>query len=105
MTINGKEVDFRISNLEHASKMELALQHMEKAEHDILNLKEGTPLSEALRKMIAVFRDFFVETTGVDVLEDCQDLEDAKQVYSDFLVEVKKQKEVVLAPFSLDQIE
>lgn len=105
MTINGKEVDFRISNLEHAEKMEIALQHMQKSENDIRNLKEGTPLSEALRKMITVFRDFFVEATGVDILEDCLDLEEAKQAYSDFLLEVKKQKEIVLAPFSLEQIQ
>lgn len=105
MTIHGKEVDFQVSNIKHAGNMELALKNMEKTEKTIQNMAKEASLSEILQKLIAVFRDFFVEATGVDVLEECQDLEEAKQTYVCFLHEVKKQKETLLAPFSLDQIE
>ena len=42
MLINGKELDFKISNLKDAGNMELALKEMEKKEKEI---REGKDLS------------------------------------------------------------
>lgn len=105
MKINGMEVDFRISNLKHAGNMELALQHMSKAEDKIRKMGKDVPMSKILGDMIDVFREFFKEATGTDVLADCEDFAVAKQTYADFLDEVKKQKKELLSPFSISRIE
>ena len=103
MVINGKEIDFNIANIEHAQNMEKALRSMEKKENEIRNMGE-VQMSVMLKKMIGVFQNFFSEATGVDVLGDCNDFVKAKEIYSDFLAEIAKQKEQVLAPFSLNRI-
>lgn len=103
MVINGKEIDFNIANIEHAQNMENALQNMAKGENEIRNMGE-VPMSVTLKKMIGIFKTFFNEATGVDVLEGCNDFVKAKETYSDFLVEIARQKEQVLAPFSLNRI-
>lgn len=105
MKINGIEVDFRISNLKHAGNMEIALQNMKKGEDKIRKLGKDAPMSKVLAETIKMIRDFFVEATGVDVLEGCEDLAEAQHVYYDFLDEVKKQKEGLLNPFSTSRIE
>lgn len=103
MEINGVEVDFQISNIEHAERMEKALQTMAQEENKISEMG-NVKMSVMLTKMIDVFKNFFREVTGKDVLADCKDFMQAKQVYSEFLAEVAKQKESVLAPFSLQRI-
>ena len=94
MQIYGREVDFKISRLKDAGNMEMALNNMARTEEKI---KKNGPsqLSEVIRAGIKLFRDFFEDATGVDVLADCEDLDEAKQAYLDFLAEVKKQKELV----------
>ena len=103
MLINGKELDFKISNLKDVGNMELALKEMEKKEKEI---REGKDLSisSVMQTMLDLFRNFFRTATGVDVLEGCEDVLDAKQAYSDFLTEVSRQKQAIIVPFSLDRI-
>lgn len=103
MLINGKELDFKISNLKDAGNMELALKEMEKKEKEI---REGKDLSisSVMQAMLDLFRNFFKTATGVDVLEGCEDVLDAKQAYSDFLKEISRQKQAIIVPFSLDRI-
>lgn len=100
MQIYGKEVDFKISRLKDAGNMELALKNMEKAE---IKAKEGKTIQEILGAMIQVFRQFFIDATGRDVLAECEDLEEAKEAYLAFLEEVKQQKATVLN-FSVSDI-
>ncbi len=100
MQIYGKEVDFKISRLKDAGNMELALKNMEKAE---IKAKEGKTIQEILGAMIQVFRQFFIDATGQDVLAECEDLEEAKEAYLAFLEEVKQQKATVLN-FSVSDI-
>lgn len=94
MLIYGKEVDFKISRVKDAGKFENALQEMSAKEEDIK--KYHGPLSGLVEKCIGMFRDFFVKATDVDVLEECEDMEEAKKAYFDFLEEVKKQKAKIL---------
>ena len=103
MLINGKELDFKISNLKDAGNMELALKEMEKKEKEI---REGKDLSisSVMQAMLDLFHNFFKTATGVDVLEGCEDVLDAKQAYSDFLTEISMQKQAIIVPFSLDRI-
>lgn len=102
MQINGKEVDFRISRLEDAGRLELALRNMEATEKKIKGNKTKS-LTEALKSMLDMLRKFFVDATGIDVLEDCTDVVKAKDAYMEFLKDVEAQKASVIT-FSLDDI-
>lgn len=101
MNINGKEIDFKISRLECAAKMDSALHKMGGKEKEIK--EKETSLPGIIKSMISMFRNFFIDATGVDVLENCTDLEEAKESYLEFLKEVKGQKEKVLG-ITLDDI-
>lgn len=104
MVINGKEVNFKVSNLKHAAAMNLALDEMGKTEKKIGAMKDKN-LVNVLTAMISMFRQFFISATGVDVLEDCEDLDEANQAYHTFLAEIKKQKTAMLSAYSPDSIE
>lgn len=103
MVINGKEVDFKISNKRHAANYSAALKEMEVAEKKIRNT-DRTDLIAVLDAVINMFRDFFITATGVDVLEDCEDADEAKTVYIEFLTAIKEQQNKFVAPFSLERI-
>lgn len=94
MRIYGKEVDFKISRIKDAENFENALKEM-RAKEECIGKYNG-PLSGLVGMCIGMFRGFFVKATGVDVLEECEDMEEAKKAYFDFLEEVKKQKAAIL---------
>ena len=100
MQIRGREVDFRITRLKDAAAMEKALDHMAESEKKI---NRKGKLTEIMSASIEMFRNFVKESTGEDVLEDCDDVEEAKNVYIEMLCEVSKQKEEALG-FSMDKI-
>ena len=100
MQIRGREVDFKIGRLKDAAAFEKALDKMSKTEKEVN--KKGT-LSEIIAAEIEMFCTFVKESTGEDVLEDCDDLEEAKGAYIDMLLGIKKQKETLLG-FSMDEI-
>lgn len=100
MQIRGREVDFKIGRLKDAAAFEKALDKMSKTEKEVN--KKGT-LSEIIAAEIEMFRAFVKESTGEDVLEDCDDLEEAKGAYIDMLLGIKKQKETLLG-FSMGEI-
>ncbi|RHT94355.1 hypothetical protein [Clostridium sp. AM27-28] len=100
MQIRGREVDFRITRLKDAAAMEKALDHMAESEKKI---NRKGKLTEIMSATIEMFRNFVKEATGEDVLEDCDDVEEAKNAYIEMLCEVSKQKEEALG-FSMDKI-
>lgn len=100
MQIRGREVDFKIGRLKDAAAFEKALDKMSKTEKEVN--KKGA-LSEIIAAEIEMLRAFVKESTGEDVLEDCDDLEEAKGAYIDMLLGIKKQKETLLG-FSMDEI-
>lgn len=100
MQIRGREVDFRITRLKDAAAMEKALDHMAESEKKI---NRKGKLTEIMSATIEMFRNFVKEATGEDVLEDCDDVEEAKNAYIEVLCEVSKQKEEALG-FSMDKI-
>ena len=101
MQIRGREVDFKISRPKDAEKMNIALKHMDEVEKE---LKKETDIVAILTKFIKVLRDFFVEATGADVLDDCDDAEEAKQTYLDFCRDINEQKSKVLSSISPNDI-
>jgi len=100
MQIRGREVDFRITRLKDAAAMEKALDHMAESEKKI---NRKGKLTEIMSATIEMFRNFVKEATGEDVLEDCDDVEEAKNAYIEMLCEISKQKEEALG-FSMDKI-
>ena len=100
MQIRGREVDFKITRLKDAAAMEKALDHMTESEKKINHKGKLTKIMSAT---IDLFRNFVKEATGEDVLEDCDDVEEAKNAYIEMLCEVSKQKEEALG-FSMDKI-
>ena len=100
MQIRGKEVDFRVSRLKDAAALELAINNMGKKEEEIR--KEKT-LTAVISKTNEMFRQFFIDATGTDVLEDCEDLQESKETYTEFLRGVGEQKKSIL-DFSVSDI-
>lgn len=102
MQIYDKEVDFRISRLKDAGKLEMAVKKIEATEKKIV--KNKTNLMATLRDTNEMLRQFFVDATGEDVLADCDDLEESKKAYYGFLRDVKEQSNKIIR-FSADDIE
>lgn len=100
MQIRGKEVDFRVSRLKDAEALELAINNMGKKEEEIR--KEKT-LTAVISKTNEMFRQFFIDATGTDVLVDCEDLQESKETYTEFLRGVGEQKKSIL-DFSVSDI-
>ena len=75
MQIRGREVDFKIGRLKDAEALEKALDNMGVNEKKI---NRKGKLSEILMAEIQLFRSFIVEATGEDVLDGCEDFEEAK---------------------------
>lgn len=103
VNINGKEIQFSISNKTHAKRFEAALHEMEECEKRISKLDQSD-LCGVIDAVISMFRDFFLTATGADIIGDCEDMEEAKEFYFEFLSAVNKQKKAFLKPFSLERI-
>lgn len=95
MTVNGKEIDFKITRVGDAEKFSAALKVMEKDEEE-LQKKKDVKMSLFLRSYIKMFSRFFINATGVDVLEGCDDAQEAQEAYLDFLKEVNKSKTKIM---------
>lgn len=100
MQIRGKEVDFRVSRLKDAAALEHAINNMGKKEEEIRKVKT---LTASITKTNEMFRQFFIDATGTDVLVDCEDLQESKETYTEFLRGVGEQKKSIL-DFSVSDI-
>lgn len=103
MNINGVEFEFKLSNISHAKKFQKAIDGMAEDEKKIKNMRNAK-LDETLGAVKDMFVNFFVTATGKDVVGDCEDTEEMVSMYNEFLEEIKKQKEKVLSPFSMERI-
>lgn len=106
MKINNVEFDFKVSRLRDAEAMERALQNMEKRELEVKALadKKDVKLTEIIRGTLGLIRDFFIDATGMDVLDGCEEIEEATKIYQQFLTEIEKQKIETILPYSPDRI-
>lgn len=100
MKIYGKEIDFKISRLKDAGNYETALNEMQVNETELS--KYSGPMTGLIEMCINMFRNFFKRATGTDVLEGCEDLDEAKKAYLEFLDEIKKQKSDILGITAAD---
>lgn len=106
MVINGKEIDFKISRKSDAERFEKAINKMSETEKHIRGMKEEkNTLAEILEALRGMFADFFKEVSkGVDVVGECDDMEEIQGMYFAFLQDVEKQKKTFLSPFSAERI-
>lgn len=101
MNVNGHEVDFKITRVQDSRQYQKALQIMDAAEKDLvkrypMNQPALTfPTAEFYEAYIRIISDFFVNCLGSNVLEGCDDIEEAQRVYLDFVAHVKRQSEDV----------
>lgn len=106
MKINNTEIDFKASRLRDAEALEVALQNMEQREVEVKALaeKKDVKLTEIIRGTLGLIQGFFIEATGMDVLEGCEEIEEATKIYQQFLTEIEKQKIETILPYSPDRI-
>lgn len=95
MTIYGKEIDFKITRVKDAGNFHMALKAMEKEEKE-LQKKKSADIVTFLGGYIKMFRRFFVNATGTDVLENCEDAQEAQEAYIEFLREINKSKTKIM---------
>ena len=100
MQIRGREVDFEVGRLKDAEALEKAIDNLGVNEKKI---NRKGKLSEILSEEIQLFRTFIVEATGEDILDGCEDFEEAKGAYMDMIQGVAEQKKELLG-FSLENI-
>lgn len=103
MIINGKEINFKISNIKHAAAMNVALEEMGKTEENIKTMDKKDTVT-VLTAMISMFQQFFLKATGEDVLAECEDFQEARDAYEQFLGEIEKQKKSMFAPYSVNRV-
>ncbi len=103
MKIYGQEVNFRITRIDDAQRYKAALDEMQKDEQKLQKLK-SSDLATFLKSYIEMFRRFFVNATGVDVLKECSDAQEAHDAYISFLREIKVAK-TKMARFSIEDTE
>lgn len=96
MIINGRELDFKTSRLKDVANYQQALETFEK-KGKALEKKKGMSVIEIIKYQIDACKAFFVEATGVDVLEECDDLEEATDTYYVFLEAVRKQNQDIVS--------
>ncbi|MBQ8640435.1 MAG: hypothetical protein IJ468_14930 [Lachnospiraceae bacterium] len=100
MVISGKEIRFSPTNRKDAAKLQQALDEMSRTEEKIQTMREDGDVLEMLDMLIGMFRQFFITTTGVDVVGTCEDAAEAAEMYNQFLSEVAKQKGRLMNAFS-----
>lgn len=96
MEINGKKFKFKLSKKKDAANFEKAVNEMAEKEKDIQTMDKSS-LSDVFDAMDDLFRGFFITATGEDVVGECDDIEEMKEMYNEFLEEVKNQKEKLLS--------
>lgn len=103
MKIYGKDIDFRITRVEDAEKFKDALKKMQNDEAKLQKMK-NSDLASFLKEYIEMFRKFFTNATGQNVLEECSDAQEAHDAYIEFLREIKKTKSTIMN-FSIEDIQ
>lgn len=94
MVVGGKEIDFKITRLKDAARFEAAKAEFENSK-DGFSGKPGEPITKTIGRSIEAFRRFIFTATGEDILADCDDLEEAKAVFSEFCGCVAAQKNTI----------
>lgn len=90
MKVYGAEIDFKHTRLSDAKRFEEAIQRMSEANEE--HKKTRHKLSESLQWQIGVYRKFFIDATGTDILKDCRDAQEAEDAYYEFLGQIQAEQ-------------
>lgn len=97
MIINGKELKFNILKKSDAANYKRAIEEMKEKEREIQQ-QDTEDLCTVLERIEDLFRGFFITTTGVNVIGDCDDVGEMSEMYDEFLKEVAKQQKNLKIP-------
>lgn len=91
MVIYGKEIDFKYTRLKDAERFEKAIEELQKAT-DKTSEKPPEKISSTVKIVVNNYSKFFKTATGQDVLEGCEDMEEAVDAYYEFIYAIERQK-------------
>lgn len=104
MKINGVEFEFDIHDIDQSEAFENALEQLGKSEDTIKAASAGNKMSEVNRAFIAMFKDFFVTATGVDVIGNCRNSVAASEAYYAFIEAIGAEKGKLTAKYSGNRV-
>ena len=102
--INEVEFEFDIHDIDQAEAFEDALEQLGKSEEKIKAASNGGKMSEVNRAFIAMFKEFFIAATGVDVIANCRNSIAASDAYYTFIEEIGKEKGRLTAKYSGNRV-
>ena len=96
MKINGMDINFSFTNIDDAARFEIAIKNMEENEKKVKEVVEyiekgQAGLTHLMKAQMMMFKEFFKDCVGEDVLSDCRDLKEAKTTYLSFIEELNNQ--------------
>ena len=97
MTLNGKDIDFKITRAKDAEAFRIAVEAFAAAAGEFERAaREGKQtIGGLIERRIGLVRDFFLTATGEDVLADCDDMQLADETYMKFISLVNEQSKAV----------
>jgi len=104
MKINQVEFEFDIHDVDQAEAFEKAVEDLSKSEDKIKAVTAGNKMSEVNRAFIAMFKEFFITATGVDVIGSCKNSVTASDAYYAFCEEIGKAKGQLLSKYDVKRV-
>lgn len=98
MIIYGKEIDFKVTRANDAKALQAAVSELSREAEEFGGLlQEGEihDLGMLINRRIEIVRNFFIRATGQDVLEGCDDMQEADKAYMQFIDVAKAQSAAV----------
>ena len=89
MKINGKELEFNIYKVSDVKKLEENMIKLKEGEEEGKALLTSGKLYDGINTMYNVYKNFFIDLLGVDVVGDCDDTLEAQKMVAEFIEEVK----------------
>lgn len=87
--INGKEIEFDVFDLDASAKLEDGLKVLDKEEKKAnKTLKEGK-LKDGVQALYSAYQNFFINVTGIDVVDGCNNAIKAQKYVIEFVKQAK----------------
>lgn len=92
MNINGMELEFNVYKVSNTKKLEENMIRLKEGEEEGKALLTSGKLYDGINTMYNVYKNFFVDLLGVDVVGECDDVLEAQKMVVDFIAGVKPKK-------------
>jgi hypothetical protein len=104
LKINNVEFEFDIYDVDNSERFEEAIEKLSESEEAVKKATETQKMSVVNKAFIGMFKQFFINATGVDVLADCKNSKTAEEAYSEFLDEIGKMKGQLLTKYDTKRV-